>query len=1321
MSKTFSFSDMKFLRNSPAWCPITGNSVGNDTPRIINDLILECTDTPVIYHKFDETQGFTAYSEDGYTVPGNTTNYLLDLQDDLEADVSGIVRLTLGTSHEGRDIDAFRLGPVDRKHFVVTAVVHGNETDGLTGSFKGFEILCTHPDFQELRNNFTLFFIPCCNPDGFYHNTRMCAYQGPHPSGVDKGVNLNRVWPNFWTEYAPSISESKGATVLGCPEAQAMYTWITTGNGGSPVPIAFLLDQHSTVGDGARYQSRDRSFKNYDEQDWFSIWADWNIYRIQRATQSKRINEDNMPDLHINYFRSRYVPHFHSWISVRTKAENGGIGAIAMVSEFNKVDYIKITSDIETYASACNYNMDYVISCAKVMQGSCFTYKDAVLIEHEQGNNQATNSEYETWNKKTAPEESASYRPSYWSSTRSVVTRQTRNDKHTKYHGTCLKASPELNVELTSNSTVGPNNYHDIQKYLGDSSKCMIVSDFTTGSKFFELDQNKATGTLTELFADASLPNDQQKRFIGCNLTKVVVLDLGTSGENMKVVSYSSSGSYTRSLETTYTAPRYNSAVAFDDSNLGYVIGGNNGSALVRTVLEVNRTTYAVSEIGTNLLPTADENCEAVYCSGGNLDGNVVVVGGSTVDSGYLRVTTIDVGTPSADEVSLDISGTTLPDALIGHALYYDGINTIWIYGGENPSDNSVYNGVWTITWSGSAWSITEKALAGGIGDDLDPVDYSGLGYWSEKWSRWRSCRITDADDGTNRVILLGGVKEDSETGLPDPGPYNSFFVHDIIDSVIHKPQDSTFGYVRIGTAFSTGGSYDKVSTSWSLKSEDGALSSYVRVNNAPGDTGNGVITTRRARTYYMQPPCWWFRDQGSLDLSVGRPDRTEDQWRCYMRIYRHGQAACIDSPMVQTGTLWPSSWSPAGLPRETETAYWENVLDPRWLRLSITWLPFASFLCLSADTCLLRVTDGTRKLELWAIKGDSDERCYVRNYVYGPQDPKLELRCYDDLGAYESCSVFIYWGGYVKETARERFDTPVTINIWQHPKYGRGLVVNNYGAIGKAYIPGKFDSSDWGSQASLYLLGGGYWSEPISQIIDKKWISQNAIQDTNGALLMGERDPTFGKVNEENCFKYVENFTRANSTNLGNLWDITHQTGNGWDISSNKAVCSGTGQEKWDAIPNIKNSAIIGNVKINDDDCKVGFFSRLNWTLAVEGKLHGYLGYLYVDALGDSYLKIDSINSSSGSEVRTSLASGACTYSKGDFVVLTFECVDDDLTLTLEDLEGTSLGSITITDTTHYLPEAFGINGECSGVGTVEIDEIFSEPRKSTKIRITE
>lgn len=1322
-----SWNDMIMSRASSAWCPVTGLEADVNVPRVVEDLVLEHIKEPVIYHRFPVTQGFTAYSPSGYTRPGETTHYLIDLMDDMENLSAAPERLSLGTSYQGRPLEAFRLGPASRQHFMISCVVHGNETDGLTGSFKAFEILMTHPDFASLRSQYTLLFLPCCNPDGHFLNTRMLADPGPHPSGVDEMINLNRVWPWFWNEYAPSSSESKGAAPLDSLEAAAMYNYLTTANGGAPVPVRFLLDQHSTVGDGARYQSRDKHYRNYDEYSWSEIWADWIIWRSLRATQAKRVHEDGMPDLWVNYFRSRFNPHWHAWMSTRSPADNGGVAPISMVCEHNKVAYVDVRSDGETYPSACNYNMDYVLTCAQFMQGGMVTPRDAVLVEHETGSNQVQNPHWDAWQKKTLPTDPVDYRPGYWTPTRSSLEGKLRPDKHMDHHGQSLEVTPTLLLELPSGQNGGPNNFHDIQPSLDGASRAVLVANVDAGgSAFHDWDQNTSTGDLLQIFVDAVLPNTNEKRLAGAALAKVAVLDLGNTGDNLKLITYELSAAYARNVRVTYTSPRIGAATAYDGVDSTYVIGGNNGSSNVQTVLVADRAAHTITELGTNLLPTADAQAEAVYCSGGSLSGLVLVIGGQTTVAGQLRITTIDPSGPTASEYLLTVSGTTLPSALIRFGLEYDGSGSIWIYGGENPVGNSVYGGVWKLTWSGSSWSISEESLVDGLGSNPDPVDYSGDGEWVSLWSRWRSASVVAAIEGTDQVILMGGVQEDAITGLKISGNYQGLYVHDVLDSTIARPQDTTFAYLRYNLAFAPAGAYTKIATSWSAKAHPDSTAAYVRINNAPGDSVAGVLTTRRVRTYYQHPPRWWMRNHATLDLGAARPDRNEDEWRAYYRAYRHGEVVQIDSPMVQTGTLWPSSWSPYGMTRAVEVATWEDVVDPRYLRVKIVWCPSAGFLCSSSDIPLLAIGDYTNGVELVAVYGDPKERAYNIGDTYGSAEQGLRLTTYEPDGfggtTSHTCFIPVYWGGMHKDVANDRFDAPLTLEIWAHPKYGHGFTVDNAGALGRAATGESFAVGNWPALSDLSILGGGWWTLPDICEVESDWLEAISVPFEQGALLMGDRDPTYGLVDPRATFRYDETFERADDPNLGSRWDVTQQTGAGWNILSNRAVCTEVGWERWDAQPNIRDCTIRGTVRVNNNSCRVGFFSRMNWSMCSNGDVNGYLGSLYVNGSGVSTLQIERFYMTGSTQNRTSLGSVAATYTTGTDIILRFSVVGSSLTVDTLDGSEVVISTLTVVDTVNAFPDAFGICGETPSSGTsVEINNVWALPGSSVKTRITE
>jgi len=1326
------FRDMIFSRDSEAWCPITGNHVLNDIPRIVKNYILEHLAEPRIYYKFPVTQGYTAYSPSGHTRPGETTDYVVDLMNTFESNVPDAERLSLGTSYEGRPLEAFRLGPVNRKHFIVSCVVHGNETDGLAGSFKGMEILMTNQDFSALRSEFTIFFMPCCNPDGHFNYTRDLSKYGPNPNGTNQRINLNRVWPWFWTEYVPTADESKGSVPLDCPEALAIYNYFTTGNSGGPIAVGFLLDQHATSGDGERYQSRDRCFRDVEENDWKSIWAEWIIYRQVRGMQAKRVFEDGMPDLYVNYFRSSWVPHFHAWVSTLTKEANGGIVPISMVAEYNKVYGIMATTDKETYQSACNYTLDYVVGCGMIMQSDSVQLRDAVLIEHEIGNNQFLNSEFEQWQEKSLISDPVDYRPGYWSANRCILQENNFRDKHMKYSGSDITIAPNLIVELSDGYNVGPDGYHDVLRDASLSYKTYTLSNIDSGGiALWSFDQSSTVGDFSNLFIDKTMPKHAY-RLLDCS-TNYYIADLGFAPSSpLTLFKYTTLG--VKSSVAIYSSPRINAAVAKTFNSKAYIIGGDDGTGtLTKKVLVADTSLETITELGTDLMPTADSNAEAEYCVNGTLNGKIVVVGGKTVDPGGIRIVIIDPISPSATETILSVSGTTLPGSLIYHAISYDGIDSIWVYGGESTTGNYIYNGVWKLKYNGT-WSITAKNILSGIDNDGDKVDYSGTAYWSSHWSRWKTVRIKSFDDGLDAVMLLGGRNSfDGYDGYLIK-KYNSFYIHDINDGIMNLSQDSTFGYIRYNSSISNN---DLVSTSWSLKAAASATTAYTRINNATGDSIDNIITVRRARTYYMHPPKWWYRTSGSLDVKSGRADSKEDQFRVYLRTYRDSQSVYVDSPMVQYGTLWPSSWSPNGTVRATESAIWEDCVDPRWMRVKFVWQPQAPFMASRSDINLIRISDGINYLELRTSSNHIyEERCYVNDYSYGPAEPYLELIGSDPniLG----CRIPVYWGAQPKDTAMEPFASPLTIEIWQHPDVGTGFSVKNGSGTGKYACAYTFDPNVWSNLADIELLGGGWWSEPENILLTKEYAIENAhkisyihgrrenyvndiFNDTyqRRALLIGDCDPTYGKVDGTGTFRYVETFDRSDSSNLGSYWDIMYQTGNGWDISSNKARCTSVGWEEWQAFPNIAFFDAVADVKVNSLNSRVGIFIGLDHSMAQDGYLDGYLGSLYIDGSGDSYVQIEKFEMIGSIQNRTTLASFKL-YEQVlgiDFQLdVYFDISMSTYTLYLGYLYSGIGGSISVVLDKIRRPGSIGICGETpNSSSSVEINEIYATTSEVT------
>jgi hypothetical protein len=1315
--RKLTFNEMLFSRPSDAWCPVTGRHVGPDVPRVVGDRILKSVGDVPIYYRFPESQGFVKYSNEvGCYDRVGSTHVLTDELDLLEAAIPGVTRQVLDQSYEKRPLELFRFGNRSNEAFIFTCLIHGNESDGIRGSFKAYELMCTHPDFAALRDRYCICMLPCCNPDGTYAGTRNLALYGPHPSGVPTTINLNRVWPWFWTEFVPTEGESKGDAPITCsPESQAMDNWLQSGGGDAPMKIAFAMDQHQTAGDGARYQSRDLCWRDLDEGDWEKIWADWNIYRLATAIQARRVIDDAAPELWINYFRSRWRPHWHSYLATRSAADNGGVACVSMVFESNKVPGQVVSTNLETYKSASDYNLDYLLSCALIMQGGRIVTKPAVLVEHEVGENQVQNTEFADWRNNTDPLLANEYRPSYWNVARGTFdhTASETETRHMEYPGRHLRINPDVLSEMALGHA-GPTWNHDCVLGYGETGVAYLVASYDTGGIGFW--QWGAHGDPALMFSYMDEVTHQW-RLGKCGMLSVSTVQLGnaSTAEAASFIEWVGVvGVGVPTTHATHSGALENAATAYDGGDNLYIIGGNiSGSTGSRLVLKASSSAWTLTEVGTNLLPSGDWGQAATYCSGGDLDGKIVVIGGQSM-TGTLTVRVIDpAGTPSCTTYDITPSDGT-PSVITEAAIWYDGTDTIWVYGGINQLTGDQYGNVWTIRWTGSTWRTSMETLIAGTDTDGDPEDYGGEEIWNLRMARWRPCYIVDADTGGTYVALFGGrLQLDDGSFDNNTASYKGFYAHYLDDGILGRPADYNFAYSRYNLHFDVLG-YTKAVTSWSMRAPDDTVgdttAAYVRINNAPGAT-TVRLTARRLRTHYRHPPRWWIREHDAVDFSMMSPDVPEDEWRAYIRCYRQGQVALLDAPMVQFDTLWPSSWSPYLVTRAVENAAWLDCVDPRFFRISFDWLPAAPFTALSNDTRLFTIGSNTVTVEVWAVNPLPYGREYYRNMTAGSANPCLELRVVvGESTPLVACTIPLFWGVALHDIAFSRFDSPVTIEVWKHQLYGVGMAVRNGWAEGWDCTRGPLAYTMADTIGDINILAGGWWGEPEYLPMNREW--RNKYVETSnrtGALLLGETDPCYGQTSYRHAFRYTETFNRADNANLGDNWNIIVDSGDGWNISSNKARCSDFGYEMWTAYPYVRSCQIQANVSA-PADCSVGFFARMHWGMGLRGLVNGYGGYLSCTGASTADLVFSYFNVVAGVQQETILGSLEIVYTAGSTVLLEFELNFDEYRIRATD-GVTLLGEFEdLYDMSIMVPGAFGILGRTTNNSTyVWMDNLSS------------
>jgi murein peptide amidase A len=116
----------------------------------------------------------------------------------------------IGTSVQGRDITAYRMGTPGGRVVLVIGVIHGDENKGA----KVTELLRTLPT----PVNTDLWIIDSINPDGQTNGTRQNA----------NGVDLNRNFEEGWSYIAKgNHGQYSGEAAADQPETQAVQAFVT--------------------------------------------------------------------------------------------------------------------------------------------------------------------------------------------------------------------------------------------------------------------------------------------------------------------------------------------------------------------------------------------------------------------------------------------------------------------------------------------------------------------------------------------------------------------------------------------------------------------------------------------------------------------------------------------------------------------------------------------------------------------------------------------------------------------------------------------------------------------------------------------------------------------------------------------------------------------------------------------------------------------------------------------------------------------------------------------------------------------------------------
>ncbi len=169
--------------------------------------------------------------------------------------IPGPVRLVIGTSVEGREIEAFTYG-TGKKHFLFVGGIHGGyEWNSVLLAYNLMDYLKAFP--EKIPPTMQVTIIPSANPDGVYEvigiEGRFESTDVPPETGVaGKGrfnahnVDLNR---NFDCKWKPESkwrgnTVSAGTAVFSEPEASAIRDFVLASN---PTAAIFWHSQSNAV------------------------------------------------------------------------------------------------------------------------------------------------------------------------------------------------------------------------------------------------------------------------------------------------------------------------------------------------------------------------------------------------------------------------------------------------------------------------------------------------------------------------------------------------------------------------------------------------------------------------------------------------------------------------------------------------------------------------------------------------------------------------------------------------------------------------------------------------------------------------------------------------------------------------------------------------------------------------------------------------------------------------------------------------------------------------------------------------------------------